>query len=75
MRLTGDPALGLRFGERLNISTHGVLGYALMSSATVSDVLQLLLQYHRMLLPSMRLALIEEHEQVFLVCRAVHLDS
>ena len=75
LALTADPALGLRFGERLNISTHGVLGYALMSSATVGDVLQLLLQYHRMLQPSMRLQLIKDSDHVYLECRALHLNE
>jgi len=55
--LTGDPALGLRFGERLNISAHGVLGLALMSSATVADALGVLVRYFRILSPASDLAL------------------
>lgn len=53
--LTGDPALGLRFGERLNISAHGVLGLALMSSATVADALAVLVRYFRILSPASEL--------------------
>ncbi|CAA0121450.1 putative HTH-type transcriptional regulator [BD1-7 clade bacterium] len=33
--LTNNPHLGLEFGKRLNISTHGFLGYAVMSSTTL----------------------------------------
>ena len=75
LRLTADPALGLRFGQAMNISTHGVLGYALMSSAKVADVLQLLLQYHRMLMPSLRLSLIEEQQFVALECSGQHVSE
>lgn len=73
--LTGDPALGLRFGQSLNISTHGVLGYALMSSATIGDVLKLLLQYHRMLMPSRCLSLDQQQQRVALVCHPVHIEE
>jgi AraC-like DNA-binding protein len=52
LELTNDPALGLRFGERLNISAHGVLGLALMSSASVADALNVLLRYFRILSPA-----------------------
>lgn len=57
LELTGDPALGLRFGERLNISAHGVLGLALMSSATVADALAVLVRYFRILSPASELVL------------------
>ena len=32
MQLCRDPALGLSFGMRLNVASHGMLGYAVMSS-------------------------------------------
>jgi len=57
VEMTGDPALGLRFGERLNISAHGVLGLALMSSATVADALGVLMRYFRILSPASDLTL------------------
>jgi hypothetical protein len=31
----GEPALGLLLGQRLNVSTHGILGYAVLSSANL----------------------------------------
>jgi len=60
LTLSRDPALGLRFGEMLNISAHGVLGLALMSSATVADALNVLMRYFRILSPASDLAL-ERH--------------
>ena len=41
--LTRDPLLGLRYGVRLNVNTHGIVGYALMSSRTAGRALDLLL--------------------------------
>lgn len=57
LALTNDPALGLRFGAQLNISAHGVLGLALMSSATVADALNVLMRYFRILSPASDLTL------------------
>ena len=44
-RLSNQKALGLMIGERLLINTHGILGYAAMSSGTPREVIQLLEQY------------------------------
>ncbi|KAA1171004.1 AraC family transcriptional regulator [Marinobacter salinexigens] len=44
-RFTGQKALGLMIGERLLINTHGILGYAAMSSSTVRQVVNLLDEY------------------------------
>ncbi|HSW11526.1 MAG TPA: AraC family transcriptional regulator [Solimonas sp.] len=39
------PGLGLQAGLRLRLSTHGMLGYAMLSSATLRDALLLMLRY------------------------------
>lgn len=44
-QFTNDKALGLMIGERLLINTHGVLGYAAMSSGTTRQIIELLEQY------------------------------
>lgn len=75
IELTGDSALGLRFGQGININTIGVLGYALMSSATIADVLQILLQYHRMVMPTVSLSLTTNKGAVALGCRGAHLSE
>src|SRR5690606_2844073 len=43
----GEPALGLVLGQRLNVSTHGILGYAVLSSANLGKALQFALKYYR----------------------------
>ncbi|MEO0436246.1 MAG: AraC family transcriptional regulator [Pseudomonadota bacterium] len=47
LRLTGDPSLGLRLGERLNLSAHAVLGQAFMTCRTLREVIQLFERYYR----------------------------
>ncbi|MEM9315548.1 MAG: AraC family transcriptional regulator ligand-binding domain-containing protein, partial [Pseudomonadota bacterium] len=36
LRLTGDPALGLRLGQRLNLGAHAVLGQAFLTCRDVA---------------------------------------
>lgn len=66
LRETDMEGLGLSFGQRLNITSHGVFGYALMSSANVGDALKLLLQYNRILVPEMTVELVSAGEEVAL---------
>ena len=42
---TGEPAFGLLVGERMQINSHGMLGYAAMNSATLRDAIALMEQY------------------------------
>lgn len=37
---TGEPALGYEFGLRATLTTHGILGYGLMSQARFRDMLE-----------------------------------
>ena len=67
-RHTRDPAIGLQTGRRLNINSHGALGYAAMASETLRRALQLLLKYYRVQAPRARFALHYEREQSHLVC-------
>jgi AraC-like DNA-binding protein len=41
LRLTGEPALGFHFGLQTKLSAHGFLGYAVMTSATLGEAIQL----------------------------------
>jgi len=45
LRLTGEPALGYHFGLHLKLSAHGFLGYAVMTSATLGEAIQLIEKY------------------------------
>lgn len=44
-QLPGVAGLGLLAGLRLRLSTHGILGYAMLSSATLREALSLMLRY------------------------------
>ncbi len=43
--LAAEPAFGLLLGERLVVSTHGVLGFAALQAATLRQVIDLLERY------------------------------
>ena len=45
LKATDEPHLGLHFGRRLNISTHGFLGYAVMSCPSLTKAADLASQY------------------------------
>lgn len=47
LRLSDDPALGFKFGFQLKLSTHGFLGFAAMSAATLGEALELAVKYCR----------------------------
>jgi AraC-like DNA-binding protein len=70
MRLSGDPAFGLSFGLRLNLASHGMLGYALMSSRNGKQLINSLTRFSRLAMPSIELSPIETSDQLQLICRA-----
>ena len=57
---TGDPALGLKLGLRLNLSAHAVLGQAFMTCQDLAQVMDLFLKYYHLLSPAIHV----EAEQV-----------
>jgi AraC-like DNA-binding protein len=75
IKLSEDKALGLKLGLRLNMVALGILGYALMTSATVGDALKLLLRYNQAILPSMAMEIVASHDGVILVGKAPHLPK
>ncbi|MDA8482559.1 AraC family transcriptional regulator [Pseudomonas resinovorans] len=60
LQLCREPALGLVLGQRLNVSTHGILGYAVLSSANLGRALQFALKYYRVLGLAYELELAEQ---------------
>lgn len=46
-RLSGDPGLGLAIGRQLNLRSHGFLGYAILSSRSIGEALDLCIRYFR----------------------------
>tara|TARA_R110000868_G_scaffold14387_11_gene66842 strand:- start:10933 stop:12012 length:1080 start_codon:yes stop_codon:yes gene_type:complete len=59
LRLCDEPALGLLLGQRLNVSTHGILGYAVLSSANLGKAMQFALKYYRVLGLTYELEMVE----------------
>lgn len=57
LRLTGDDGLGYEYGLRLRPTAHGVLGYALMSCATLGQALELGVAFLSMRLRDYRIEL------------------
>lgn len=68
--LTGDPGLALSFGLRLNLASHGILGYALMSSRNGDQLMTLLTRYAELAVPGLSLRRVVDGERLFLVCEA-----
>ncbi|MCP8463205.1 AraC family transcriptional regulator [Pseudomonas sp. ZM23] len=56
----GEPAFGLLLGQRLNVSTHGILGYAVLSSANLERAIGFALKYYRVLGLAYDLEMIED---------------
>lgn len=65
-RISADPALGLHFGRRLTLTSHGVLGYALMSCNDLMSALDLLMKYYRLLMSSAMLTLEQDDEYILI---------
>jgi AraC-like DNA-binding protein len=70
LALSGIPDLGLVVGSRENVSTWGILGYAVMSSATYREAFHTGLQFHTAASGMMLLRAREEGEQVCLSLEA-----
>ncbi len=55
LALTGDPALGIHLGLRLNLSAHAVLGQAFMTCRDLGQVMELFMKYYHLLAPALEL--------------------
>ncbi len=73
IELSGDKQFGLRLGSNLPISSQGIFGYALMSSATVGDALKLLIRYGRDLIPAVQIEMQHHDGRVDVLMKAAHL--
>ena len=47
LRLSRDPAVALRAGQRMHITSYGMYGYAILSSPTAADAIAFGVKYHR----------------------------
>ena len=69
LQLTDDAELGIKFGSRLDLTSHGILGYALMSSHTVEQALQRLVRYIGLTAPPIHFEQVMQGARCLLVCR------
>ena len=65
--LAERPDIGLRLGQRMHVSSYGLLGYTLLSSATLGDALDLALNYPALLGTYFELSLQREGDTVWMV--------
>jgi AraC-like DNA-binding protein len=59
--------IGLELGRRMHVSSYGLLGYALLTSATFGDALRLAMRYPALLGTLFELSLEEDNERVWFV--------
>ncbi|EKF73517.1 AraC family transcriptional regulator [Alcanivorax hongdengensis A-11-3] len=60
LALTGEPALGLLFGQRLRVNSHGIVGYAAMNSSSVREVLQVVSRFLPLRIGLVTMRLVEQ---------------
>lgn len=70
--LSGDPGFGLAFGLRLNLASHGDLGYALMSCRNGEQLMLALTRFARLVVPGIELTRGQHGEQFEL---QLHFDA
>lgn len=61
-QFTGCETLGLEVGGRLNIMDAGILGYAMLNSATMGEVLAIGCKYYRIAQTMMEIKVVEKEE-------------
>ena len=61
--------IGLELGQRMHVSAYGMLGYALLTSATFGDALRLALRYPALLGTLFELSLEEDGQRVWFTAR------
>ena len=66
LALTGNPALGLDLGLKLNLSSHAVLGQVFLTCHNLQEVLGLFLKYYHLISPLLHMDFKAEDERCFL---------
>ncbi|MGB1580920.1 MAG: AraC family transcriptional regulator [Nevskiales bacterium] len=70
LRLSGKPGIGFELGLHVKLTTHGKLGYALLSADTLRDAGEIAIQYAQTRFAAVQLELEEEGEQ-----RAIYIHE
>jgi AraC-like DNA-binding protein len=61
------PGLGLLVGRRIQLSDHGIVGYAILSSSTLLDALDIIFRYHTLSNPAVRFRYMRTDDAVVLL--------
>jgi len=70
IELSKDLQIGLKLGSKINMVPKGILGYALITSPSLSDALKLMVRYHNAVLPSMVIEFLEHDSDLKLYAKA-----
>ncbi len=63
LELTGEPGLGYEIGLRSSLTSHGVMAFGLLTSATLRQAIDLGAEYGRVRMPMMQLRLTTDGDQ------------
>ncbi|MEM0954859.1 MAG: AraC family transcriptional regulator [Pseudomonadota bacterium] len=66
IQLTGEPAMGLHLGKRLNLSAQATVGQAFMTCDNLEQVLNFFLKYYRILAPTLELEYSQRDERCWI---------
>lgn len=61
--LTGEPGFGYEIGLRSSLTSHGVMAFGLLTSATLREAIELGAEYSAVRLPMLRLRLVVDGDQ------------
>ncbi|MFT5837955.1 MAG: AraC-like DNA-binding protein [Flavobacteriales bacterium] len=75
IEVSNDLQLGLLVGSSMDVPSHGILGYAIITSSTIGDALKLLVRYNKALLPSLDVKMLSRERRVEVLIKAPHLPD
>jgi AraC-like DNA-binding protein len=68
LSLIGDPALGLRMGERASATAYDIVGYVVSHATTLREAIESFLKFERILCDAPGATLQEQRDRVLLKC-------
>ncbi|WP_377705028.1 AraC family transcriptional regulator [Pseudoduganella sp. UC29_71] len=62
LQLSPDPTLALRAGSRMHLTSYGMFGYALLSALNFEERNEIVIRYHRMCTPGVRISSMHDEQ-------------
>jgi AraC-like DNA-binding protein len=75
LRLSNDPMIALRAGQRMRITAYGMYGYALMSSATSVEARAFSVRYNRIVGPFCDIAFSDDGPMIIVTIEPTHWSN